>query len=125
MLLMPVLPFLEDSEENVSRIVQRTADCGARFVYPAFGMTMRAGQREWFYRGLEEAFPGERLAARYQARYGERYQCACPNAKGLWEAFTGQCSRLHILYRMPEIIRAYRQGYAAQLSLFEGGGGLF
>lgn len=37
-LLMPVLPFLEDNVENV-RAVAEAAEAGARFVYPAFGMT--------------------------------------------------------------------------------------
>lgn len=119
-LLMPVLPFLEDSAENVLGVVRQASASGARFVYPAFGMTMRAGQREWFYQQLEERFLGEGLAARYQARYGERYQCVSPRARRLWEVFQAECGRLGMLYRMADIIRAYRQGYAAQLSLFDG-----
>ena len=119
-LLMPVLPFLEDSEENVLGVLRQASASGARFVYPAFGMTMRAGQREWFYRQLEERFPGEGLAVRYQARYGGRYQCTSPRAKLLWEAFQAECEKLGMLYRMTDIIRAYRQGYAVQLSLFDG-----
>ena len=117
-LLMPVLPFLEDSAQNVLSVIRQGAACGARFIYPAFGMTMRAGQREWFYQKLENAFPGEGLAARYEKRYRERYQCASPHAKKLWEVFSGECEKLGLLYRMSEIIRAYRQGYIFQMSLF-------
>lgn len=117
-LLMPVLPFLEDNEADVLELLRRAAACGARFVYPALGMTMRAGQREWFYQKLEEYFPGKGLAARYESRYGGRYYCAVPQADRLWRSFTAACSRLGLLYQMPEIIRAYQQGYAAQLSLF-------
>ena len=47
-LLMPVLPFLEDTEENVLEVVERAAEAGASFVYPALGVTMREGQREYF-----------------------------------------------------------------------------
>ena len=54
---MPVLPFLEDTEENVLGIVREAKRAGARFIYPAFGMTMRDGQREWYYRELEDAIP--------------------------------------------------------------------
>ena len=55
---MPVLPFLEDTEENVLEVVERAAEAGASFVYPALGVTMREGQREYFLQGLEDAFPG-------------------------------------------------------------------
>jgi len=54
-LLMPVLPFLEDRPEQVLEVVDRAADAGARFVYPGFGVTMRQGQREHFLRQLDLA----------------------------------------------------------------------
>ena len=77
-LLMPVLPFLEDSAENVLEIVRLAGECGARFIYPAFGMTMRPGQREWYLSKLEILFPGQELSKRYMQRYGSRYQCSSP-----------------------------------------------
>lgn len=118
-LLMPVLPFLEDNEENIIGIVEKAHQCGARFIYPAFGVTLRQNQREWYYQKLEELFPGQGLAAKYQKRYGEQYECRSPRAKELWNVFTAACQRYGLLYRMPEIIRAYRQRYdSVQLSLF-------
>ena len=69
---MPVLPFLEDKKENILTIVQCSKEAGARFIYPAFGMTMRSGQREWYLDQLEQQFPGHGLKARYQKRYGDR-----------------------------------------------------
>ena len=77
-LLMPVLPFLEDSEEGVLAVVEGAARAGARFIYPAFGVTMRQGQREYFLDGLERAFPGQGLKERYLRRIGGRYWCASP-----------------------------------------------
>ncbi len=118
-LMMPVLPFLEDNAENIRTIVNRAADAGARFIYPAFGMTCRTGQREYFYRQLEERFPGQGLAERYQRRYGTRYKCASPNARKLWEVFQTECVRRGILYKMGHIITASRRGHESdQLSLF-------
>lgn len=111
LLLMPVLPFLEDSKENVQAIVEQAAGCGARFIYPAFGMTMRETQREWYYEKLEEAFPGSGLPARYQKRYGSRYTCASPRAKALWEMFSQKCNEKGILFEMKDIISAYKAGY--------------
>lgn len=118
-LMMPILPFLEDNPENIRDIVDRAADAGARFVYPALGMTCRAGQREYFYRKLEEQFPGQGLAERYQKRYGPRYECPSPKARALWEVFREACSRRGLLYSMGRIVTASRRGHESdQLSLF-------
>ena len=118
-LMMPVLPFLEDSPKNIAAIVERAADAGARFIYPAFGMTCRAGQREYFYRQLEACFPGQGLAERYRRRYGNRYQCTSPRARKLWELFQEQCGRRGLLTSMGQIVAASRRGYETeQLSLF-------
>lgn len=118
-LLMPVVPFLEDKEEDILFLVERAAAAGARFIYPAFGMTMRDGQREYFLAKLEEAFPGQGLAERYLRRYGQRYECPSPKAKVLWRDFAAACGERGILCQMRDIIRSYRQGYSMeQLSLF-------
>ena len=118
-LMMPILPFLEDSPENIQTVVDRAADAGARFVYPALGMTCRAGQREYFYQKLEAQFPGRGLADRYQRRYGPRYKCASPKARKLWEVFREACNRRGLLYTMGSIVAASRRGHETdQLSLF-------
>ena len=118
-LLMPVLPFLEDSTDQVLAVVQAAAEAGARFVYPAFGMTMRPGQREYYLQKLEEAFPGQGLAERYRRQYGPRYECPSPRAKALWSAFARRCGELGLLCRMADITAAYRRGYGdLQLSFF-------
>ena len=119
-LLMPVLPFLEDSDENVLSVVEGAAGAGARFIYPAFGVTMRQGQREFFLNGLEGAFPGRGLKERYLRQYGDRYQCASPRARALWEVFTAACRERGILYDMKSIIRAATLGYGdRQLTFFD------
>lgn len=118
-LMMPILPFLEDSPENVRDIVDRAADAGARFIYPALGMTCRAGQREYFYQKLEEQFPGQGLAEKYRRRYGPRYECPSPRARALWEVFREACDRRGLLYSMGRIVTASRRGHETdQLSLF-------
>lgn len=118
-LMMPILPFLEDSPENVRDIVNRAADAGARFVYPALGMTCRAGQREYFYQQLEKRFPGRGLSERYRRRYGNRYECASPKARALWDVFQEACGRRGLLYSMGRIVTASRRGHESdQLSLF-------
>ena len=118
-LLMPVLPFLEDRPEQVLSVVDRSADAGAKFIYPGFGVTMRQGQREYFLRELDRAFPGEHLSRRYLARYGDRYRCPSPRARELWEVFTARCRERGLLYQMPHIVSAATRGYGdRQLTFF-------
>ena len=118
-LLMPVLPFLEDTEENVLEVVERAAGAGAKYIYPAFGMTQRDRQRAWYHRELEARFPGQGLPERYRRTYGERYWCTSPRAGRLWEAFSARCRALGILYEMKHIVSSYQKGYGdRQLSLF-------
>ncbi|MGE5632045.1 MAG: SPL family radical SAM protein [Caulobacteraceae bacterium] len=56
-LLMPVLPFLEDNEENIRGIIRFAHESGAKFIFPAFGVTLRQNQRAWYYKKLDEKFP--------------------------------------------------------------------
>ena len=117
-LLMPVLPFVEDSAENVLSVVDSAARAGARFVYAAFGVTMRDGQRDYFLNGLDRAFPG--MGERYRRRYGSRYYCSSPRAKELWQLFSARCKELGLLYEMRHIISAATRGYGdRQLSFFD------
>lgn len=119
-LLMPVLPFIEDHEENVRSIVKAAHETGARFIYPAFGMTLRNNQREWYFDCLRDRFPQQDLVSAYIKRYGNNYQCVSPRAKKLWQVFSEDCERYGILYRMKDIIHAYKKNYeVTQLSLFD------
>lgn len=110
-LLMPVLPFIEDNQENIGEIVRWAQMSGAKFIYPAFGMTLRGNQREWYYRKLNELFPGEGLAEAYQKKYGGAYECVSPRARKLWEYFAGECKERQIAYRMEDIISQYKRAY--------------
>jgi len=87
-LLMPVLPFLEDTPDGVRRLVRAAYNAGARFVYPAFGVTLRQNQRAYFLDRLDELFPGGGLRARYVRQFGTQYECRSPRARELWQAFT-------------------------------------
>ena len=116
-LLMPVLPYVEDSAENVLSVVDSSARAGAKFVYAAFGVTMRDGQRDYFLDGLDRAFPG--MGERYRKRYGSRYYCSSPRVKELWELFSARCRELGLLYEMKHIISAATRSYEdRQLSFF-------
>lgn len=119
-LLMPVLPFIEDNEENIRLIVKAAHETGVRFIYAAFGMTLRGNQREWYFDRIREQFPQKDLVTDYIKKYGNGYQCMSPKAKQLWHVFSKECERYGILYRMKDIVSAYQKNYkVTQLSLFD------
>jgi DNA repair photolyase len=97
--LMPVLPFIEDTEENIHAIVSMGEAAGARYILPAFGMTLRDRQRAYYYDKLDLLFPG--LRARYEKTYGERYYAPARNARRLGQVFTELCESLGIATKMP------------------------
>ena len=116
-LLMPVLPFINDTPENILKLVHMARENGASFVYPAFGVTLRQNQRTHFHKMLDELFPN--VKEKYIKKYGETYSCACPNARSLYAQFTAECQKLGLLYKMQDIISGYKQGYGdSQLSFF-------
>lgn len=116
--LMPVLPFLEDSVENVLAVVDAAADAGAKFVYPAFGMTLRDRQRTYYYDRLVQLFPG--IKEKYEKQYGNRYWCVSSRAKELWAAFSQRCGERGLLYEMRHIISAAKRPYGdTQLTFFD------
>ena len=84
--MMPILPFIEDSEENIAQIVTRAHECGVTYILPWFGMSIRTGQREYFYGQLEVLFPG--LRERYERQFGDQYGCQSRMHAGWRRCFT-------------------------------------
>ncbi len=111
--MMPILPFLEDTSENIGAIVERAVENGGSFILPWFGMSLRDRQREYYYAELDRLFPG--LRARYERAFGERYECPARNAKALAEKFNEQCERYELGTKVPVKMS---QEKPKQLSLF-------
>lgn len=101
-LMMPILPFISDSEDNILSIVQNAAGCGANFIYPLFGLTLRQGQREYFYHALEKF--AKELVPKYKKAFGNRYGCLSPKNKKLYQIFKKACEKYRIVYKMTDII---------------------
>jgi DNA repair photolyase len=111
--MMPILPFLEDTPENITAIVEKAVECGARFIVPWFGMSMRDRQRAYYYVQLDRLFPG--LRQKYERAFGSQYGCPARNAKQLADVFEELRARYHLGDRVPY----YRpSGSQNQLSLF-------
>ncbi len=97
--LMPVLPFLEDSQENILRILTLAAEHGAQYILPAFGMTLRDRQRDYYYARLDRLFPG--IRPKYEQAFGLRYFAPARKHHRLEDFFNEQCDRLGLPRRMP------------------------
>ena len=100
--LCPVLPFLNDTEENVRGILAYCAEAGVYGVLSfGMGVTLRAGNREYFYRQLDIHFPG--LRETYERTYGLAYEVPSPNAAALQRLFEQECGKYGILCNAREI----------------------
>jgi len=84
--MMPILPFLEDSEENLLKIISFSKENGATYIIPSFGVSLRPGSREYYYQKLDRHFPG--IKEKYIKQYGNQYQCNIPN----WQPVSVQYS---------------------------------
>ena len=110
--MMPVLPFIEDNEENIRQIVEQAHAHGAAYIIPSFGVTLRDRQRAYYYERLDELFLG--LRQKYERAYGDRYHCPVPDAERLARVFDDLCRQHGIATHMTP----YQPGAAKQLSLF-------
>lgn len=111
--MMPLLPFIEDNESNIREILQRASSCGAQYVIPSFGTTMRDGSREPFYAALDLHFPG--LRQHYEHYYGDRYDCNSPQHRELKAAFGELCKAYGLA---PRITPYSNTASVKQLGLF-------
>jgi len=108
-LIVPLLPFVTDTEENILAILRKAKEAGAKFVYTYMGMTLRKGSREYYFDHLNSLESG--LKEKYEKRFGIRYSCLSPRSKKLWDVYIAECQRLGLLYEMRSIIRHYKTGY--------------
>lgn len=107
--LSPILPFINDSEENIRAIVAECIRVGVRgIVCFGMGLTLRDGNREYFYAALDRHFPG--MKQRYIERYGNAYELPSPNEKKLMSLFRDLCTENKILCT-PDACFAYMNDF--------------
>ena len=118
--MTPILPFINDTEENVAAILKECVRAGVKGVIDfGMGLTLREGDREYYYAALDRHFPG--MKERYIRRYGNAYMLPSPKAAELKEIFDRICRDNHILCS-PEACFAYMNELPEkydQISLFE------
>lgn len=103
--MTPILPFINDTRENVEGLLSQCIRVKVKGIITfGMGLTLRQGDREYFYRKLDQHFPG--LKQRYISTYGNAYEIPSPNHRELMRILHCTCSR-HGIWDREEQIFAY------------------
>ena len=118
--LTPILPFINDTEENIKAILDECIRVGVKgIICFGMGLTLRDGDREYYYAALDKHFPG--MKKRYMERYGNSYELPSPKAKELMTIFMNIC-RAHGILCTPEECFGYLNEFPErykQMSIFD------
>ena len=118
--LTPILPFINDTEENIRGILGYCVEAGVKgIICFDMGVTLRDGNREYFYKALDKHFSG--MKNKYIRTYGNAYDIPSPNNKKLLEIFKEVCEKNGMMYQIKECfqyLHEFPQKYE-QMSLFD------
>ena len=118
--LCPILPFINDTEENIRGILDYCVRAKVKGIINFdMGVTLRDGNREYFYKKLDEHFPG--LKEKYIRMYGNSYQLSSPNSRKLNMIYKSECIKNGIMCDVNECfeyLNKYEDKYGGeQISL--------
>ncbi len=119
--MSPILPFINDTRENIQGLLDYCIEAKVQgIICFNMGVTLREGDREYFYKKLDIHFPG--MKERYIRNYGNAYDLPSPQNGELMELFINTCKAHNIMYR-PNDCFAYLQEFEdkteyEQISLF-------
>ncbi len=102
--LSPILPYINDTEENINGILDMCIEAGVYgIICFGMGVTLREGNREYFYRQLDSKFPG--LKEKYIQQYGNQYIIESPINNKLMDLFNKKCSKNNIVHNNEQIFQ--------------------
>lgn len=118
----PLLPFLNDTAENIRGILSYCREAGVYGVLCfGIGVTLREGDREYFYEALDKQFPG--VKNKYIKTFGYAYECRSPHNDALMKVFYEECNRSGLetdIGKIFQFINMFeREPPPQQLSLFD------
>lgn len=117
--LSPILPFINDTEENIRGILEYCFEAKVHgIICFAMGMTLREGNREYFYENLDRHFPG--MKERYIRRYGNSYEVTSDNHRVLMDVFRRECEKHGVVWNVDDNFQYLHEfpKEDGQLSLF-------
>ena len=116
--LSPILPFINDTEENITAILNECARVGVKgIICFGMGVTLREGDREYFYSALEKNFPG--LKYRYMSTYGNAYDVQSPDSAKLMRIMKRICKANGMMSDPDECFRFMNDLPDKQISIFD------
>ena len=116
--LTPILPFINDTEDNITNILNECVRIGVKGVICwNTGLTLREGDREYFYAALDKYFPG--LKERYISTFGDAYEVPSPNSRELMQIFKRICSDNNIMSDPNEVFSYMNDFPDKQISIFD------
>jgi DNA repair photolyase len=108
---MPIVPFLEDTDENLEQVIRSSKNAGADYILYAGGMTMRDNQAKWFLQKLKDAYPElvDKYLELYDAKivdgeYKGRYAPKSSYSKKIHKKLFELCEKYGIAPRMKRFI---------------------
>lgn len=117
--LSPILPFINDTKENIEGILDYCIEAKVHgIICFGMGLTLREGDREYYYAALDRHFPG--LKAKYQKKYGHAYELPSERNDELMKVFRETCHKHGILCEVDECfgyLHEFPEKYE-QMSLF-------
>ena len=100
--LSPFLPFINDTEQNVRRLMEICVQEKVRgIICFRIGLTLREGNREYFYSKLDQHFPG--LKEKYIRTYGNAYEVTSPANDRLLQIIRTECEKNGIEWRLEKV----------------------
>lgn len=118
--LSPILPYINDTMENIEGILDYCVKAGVKAIICfGIGLTLREGDREYYYEKLDRHFPG--LKERYIKNYGNAYELNCPNSTALMRRVKDTCREHGIMLGVENVfsyLHAYEEKGYEQMSLF-------
>ena len=100
----PILPYINDTEDNIRGILNYCIEAKVKgIVCFGMGLTLREGNREYFYKKLDENFKG--LKEKYIKEYGYSYEIASKNSNKLMKIIKDTCMENNIMINIDECFK--------------------
>ena len=103
--LDPILPFINDTTDNLEKLIDMAKRYHVHHIFGYFGVTTRDRQRDYFYKQLDKHFPG--VKEKYIKSFGNNYVCTSSNQHELRKILEEKCREYNILYIMKDINESF------------------
>jgi DNA repair photolyase len=97
--LMPLLPYITDKPDDLTEFIKMAKNYGAEYIWPSFGVSLKEGQREYFFHELGKH--SQKIKAQYVKSFSKSRQASIRNYKKVKEIFYNECAKQNISTKAP------------------------